>query len=344
MALNMSLYSPGPVQKLLFGMLYFLVVLLLMGLGLFWLWPEDEEDKNQIGPSSHIEHRSPEIHPSIQGPQAGDDVLPPSRNVTPNFQKSPLHQSKPLTRAKGQEVPEVLRPAAPKLGAASHRRVIVTGPTDLLIPFKGGELKLQLAHIAPPGDTQLCWLGGQQIACKAMAKTALRRFIRQRAISCDRLSDLETDDPEASSNTSSPDTSQANGADHAACYLGAGLAKREKGKSGPQIHDIGAWMVRSGWAIAQEGHYEEEVKAARSAKVGIHAQKSDITESEDLSATQAVSDLLEQMEPDLTLSAQPNADEEDPASLTLMAPQQPVTGQGTGAAREENGEVADRPR
>ena len=205
--------------------------------------------------------------PPLQGPEAGEVVAPPARDVTPNYQTSPLHQNTPLTREDGSPLPPppVLEPLPP-----IFRQVIVTGPTDLeLTAGKNRVVPISLAHIRQPEATRLCWFVGRQAPCLALGKTALQRFIRRRAIGCDWL--------EATAGQ------EQNGRRNATCYLGAGLKGRKAGEVPDNVVDLASWLVRFGWVEPMDGHYGDENQEAIEQKRGLYASKASSTETDDQS-------------------------------------------------------------
>ena len=199
--------------------------------------------------------------PPLQGPEAGQIVAPPARDVTPSYQLSPLHQSEPLTRIEGNPLPPKpkLEPLPP-----IFRKVVVEGPTRLTLYGKRNrEVTVTLAHVTAPDEGRICWFAGQEAPCLAMATTALKRFIRRRAIGCDWVSDPG----EGSENQDIEEARDAR------CYLGAGLKDRKAGETNKHLTDLAGWMVRFGWAEPIGGHYADEQQEAMDLARGIHASE-----------------------------------------------------------------------
>ncbi|MBB3388957.1 endonuclease YncB(thermonuclease family) [Rhizobium sp. BK275] len=151
---------------------------------------------------------------------------PPSGNATANetaqSEAAPAETS-PATAA-GKDSVELLRPTVENAGLLSFgkRRLQITG------------------IIATPADKS-CGSEGKQWPCGMMAKTALRLFLRNRAIDCDLPSDAWKDMASA------------------ACRLGQ--------------QDIGTWLVENGWAEAQPGSpLAAAGEKAKQAKEGIHGE------------------------------------------------------------------------
>ncbi|WP_319533152.1 hypothetical protein [uncultured Cohaesibacter sp.] len=196
----------------------------------------------------------------IQGPEAGQVVAPPTRDVTPNYQLSPLHQIKPLTREEGLPLPpKPKREPLPEI----FRRVVVKSPTELILRVdKTRKVNVTLAHVEALTKDRQCWLDGRAAPCLALGKTALRRYLRQRAVMCDWLTKPvgEADDE--------ADTSR-----DALCYLGINRANGTGGKD-KRSTDLAAWLVRYGWVIPEAGHYEQENRMARDNALGVYATES----------------------------------------------------------------------
>ena len=281
------------LDKLVHGMLFFIGALALTGLmflGL-WLWLGQEEGKQQLSPSPGQEqntiHAQPpqdesasseeagplwsasgaeqeggitDVPDSLQGPKAGQLVAPPTRDVTPNYQLSPLHQTQPLRRMAGNPLPPPPKQEPlPKI----FRQVVVEGPTELELGVgRNRILPVMLAHVSPPDEEQTCWFAGQQASCRALATTALRRFIRRRAVGCDWVT------PGGSQGNHAEDET---GRQKASCYLGAGLKDRKAGSIPDGLTDVAAWLVRFGWAEPDTGYYEAERQEAMKLERGIHA-------------------------------------------------------------------------
>ena len=275
-------------NRLAIGMLFFVIALLMMG-GAFWLlWfvagPTDdmalsrsvptqqmgpEARPNQSAEESEDEFPEPiparqepakaltvkEEAPPLQGPEAGQLVAPPSRNVTPNYQLSPMHQAQPLQRVTGKTLPPP--PDLPPLPQI-FRRVTVEGPGTLLLKTKFHSIEVTLASVAPPESAKMCWHLGQKAPCATLGKLALTRFIRGRAVGC-----LGLDKNQQRSKDAAPNIKQ--------CFLGVGLKDRLHGGTDAKVTDLAGWMVEFGWVTPNGDRYSAEHQQAQRLKRGLYA-------------------------------------------------------------------------
>jgi endonuclease YncB( thermonuclease family) len=154
----------------------------------------------------------------------------PVRNVTPDNMTAGPNVTGPLTR---------LEPAAPEPEPEPEARVarlfnpIVVAASTV----KAQGRDIHLAGIdAPPFDAR-CGEGEAAWPCGRMARAALRRFIRGRAIECDV--------PEGADDIPDPATCRCAG------------------------EDIAAWLVASGWAKRAGELYDADEDAAREAELGL---------------------------------------------------------------------------
>ena len=202
-----------------------------------------------------------------QGPKAGALVAPPARDVTPGGTLSPLHQRQALTRVEGNPLPPPpKREPLPQI----FRKVVVEAPTELELTIGTSRIiPVRLAHIEPPSSDQQCWFAGQQASCTALATTALRRYIRRRAIGCDWLEDSVGQESALGAEALVDET----GRQTARCYLGRGLAERRPGQEPKNVTDLSSWLVRFGWAEPEDGFYADERMEASSQNRGIHATR-----------------------------------------------------------------------
>ncbi|SNY91901.1 hypothetical protein SAMN04515647_2144 [Cohaesibacter sp. ES.047] len=251
---------------------------------------------------------------TIQGPTAGEVVAPPTRDVTPSYQFSPLHQRQPLKREPGLPLPpKPKREPLPKI----FRHVVVEGPTELVLKVdKSRQVTVSLAHVDAPDADRVCWLDGRQAPCVALARTALRRYLRQRAVSCRWI---DTPDATDGEETQSHDAS---------CYLGTGLSRRNSvPKKGP-IHDIASWLARYGWVIPRDEHYDRENRSAQKNALGIYATKgsaSDDAVQARKREWQALSSILNEATRDIDAPEAPSdlyGDDDVVGALTLIAPRE----------------------
>ena len=203
----------------------------------------------------------------LQGPKAGDLVAPPKRNVTPDFALSPYYQAAPLEREQGMPLPPEPEPEPlPEI----FRRVAVQTPTELtLMVSKYREVDVKLAHLQALDSTKDCWMAGRAAKCSKLGATALKRFIRARAVRCDWIGE----------DGASNDEKAKEGSDRATCYLGPGINKFKAGETPVNVTDLASYIVRLGWAKPEEGYYQDELFEAKQAKRGLFATKATASSS-----------------------------------------------------------------
>jgi len=167
-------------------------------------------------------------------------ALPPAplpdtiRNVAPDGILPPPPVSGPLTRV-ASRAPE--RPVQEVPEEISFRRPVVLDAGTLRMK----RLTVRLADLDAPALKETCpsRLGGTW-PCGMRARTALRAFVRRRAVTCEDMVEI------------------APGLVSARCRR--------------QDEDLSAWMVRQGWARPGEGAGEDmraAAEAARDARKGI---------------------------------------------------------------------------
>jgi endonuclease YncB( thermonuclease family) len=115
-----------------------------------------------------------------------------------------------------------------------------------------GDKTIRLAGIAVTEPDRTCGDGSRTWPCGRMARTALRRFVRARAIECDI--------PQGADSVPDP----------ARCYVGG--------------DDIAAWLVAQGWAEDAGGTYGEPAQAAREMKLGLYSATRPDAQPEDVAA------------------------------------------------------------
>lgn len=337
------------IKSLLSGMLYFLLAVVLT-LVLFWgIWaffvdpelaprnqtaqsvdtssepvtkpepvpveanrPEDIQTDNkieaEISPEIEQQPQAEDIEVKLQGPQAGTHVQPPSRNVTPGFEASPLAQTQPLKRDEGSPLPPP--PKRAKL-PPFFRKVAIVSSTELKADLRSSQVSLKLANIDGPPKDQSCEMFGQRANCNKLAKTALQRFLRGRGISCD-ISDEQQKAYQSGQQSSDPLSAR--------CMIGR-MTKTAQVRN-VVLPDLGEWLVRYGWALPHEGHYQAALKEAKAQKRGLHSETSGTVKTEQRSLSNETRSSLDQLASD---AIQSNGSE--PASLELIAPE-PETATG----------------
>nr|WP_319515684.1 hypothetical protein [uncultured Cohaesibacter sp.] len=230
----------------------------------------------------------------LQGPQAGKLVAPPKRNVTPGFALSPYYQAAPLEREQGMPLPPEPEPEPlPEI----FRRVAVQTPTKLtLMVSKYREVDVNLARLQASDSKKECWMAGRAAKCDKLGATALKRFIRARSVRCDWIGeDGATNDEKAKE-----------GSDSATCYLGPGINQFKAGEPPVNVTDLASYIVRLGWAMPEEGYYQDEFFEAKQAKRGLFATK----------ATASGSDIIARQKEADALSSSLNAQSQDIGPIT----------------------------
>ena len=163
-------------------------------------------------------------------PPERDIAATPVRDVTPPDMTAGPKVSGPLTRV---ALPE---PEPEARVERLFQPIVVAAGT---IKVRGRDIRL--AGIAALGFDERCGEGAAAWPCGRMARAALRRFIRGRAIECDV--------PPGADDIPDPAT----------CRIGG--------------EDIAQWLVTQGWAKRDGNRYGEEEDAARRAKLGLWSEE-----------------------------------------------------------------------
>ena len=156
------------------------------------------------------------------------------RNVTPARHDRPARSLRPAGAHRAARQRAAAGPA-PKLPTARLNRPLVTDAGAL----RSGGRDIRLAGIAAPGFEERCGEGAEAWPCGRMARAALARLIRGRAIEC-----------------ALPEGAEAI-PDPADCRVGG--------------QSLSAWLVAQGWARAADPAYAEAEANARAGLLGIWA-------------------------------------------------------------------------
>lgn len=183
------------------------------------------KDSSQlVGPDAITFQLRPGAHKSQEfGP---DETAVAVRDVTPPDMTAGPKVTGRLTRV---ERPE---PEPEARVERLYKPIVVAAGT---LKVRGRDIRL--AGIAAPDFDERCGEGAAAWPCGRMARAALRRFIRGRAIECDV--------PEGAEEIP----------DRAICRVAG--------------NDIAKWLVARGWAKRSGDLYDEEEDAAREAKLGL---------------------------------------------------------------------------
>jgi endonuclease YncB( thermonuclease family) len=153
------------------------------------------------------------------------------RDVTPEkILKAPILEETALERLPAVEPPP-LPPEPEEPNSFPRPKVISAGV------LKVGDLTVELADIDPIPVERMCQTeAGLLWPCGRFARTQLRSFIRGRPIECEK----------ADTNRDRIETR---------CHLSS--------------IDISAWLVRTGWALPEDGYFEAELEEAKQENRGI---------------------------------------------------------------------------
>ncbi len=158
------------------------------------------------------------------------DVTPPEMTAAPTT-NGPLKRIKQPPAEEQARVERLFNP------------IVIAAGT---IKVRGRDIRL--AGVSAPNFDQRCGEGDAAWPCGRMARAALRRFIRARAIECDVPAGA-TEIPES-----------------ADCRVGG--------------EDIAEWLVARGWAKRTGDRYEEQEDAAREAKLGLWSKTRPSTQAD----------------------------------------------------------------
>jgi endonuclease YncB( thermonuclease family) len=148
------------------------------------------------------------------------------RNVTPPTITAPPAAAEAPTRA----APTSETPATAARPTLLFNVIVLSAGT-----LKAGDRTIHLAGVAAPEFKRRCGAAAAAWPCGRMARAALRRLIRGRAVECD---------------------------------LPAGMAGAVAARCRVAGEDLSAWLVAQGWAADGEEHAAAEA-AAREARLGL---------------------------------------------------------------------------
>ena len=171
-----------------------------------------------------------ELRPSTETP--AETVAGDVRNVTPPNMTSGPRVSGPLARVGPQPAHDAPADEAQGRMERLFNPIVVSAGT-----IKAGGRDIHLDGVAAPAFDERCGEGEAAWPCGRMARAALRRFIRGRAIECEV--------PEGAETIPDPATCRVAG------------------------EDISRWLVAQGWAKRNGNSYGEEEGAARDAGLGL---------------------------------------------------------------------------
>ena len=181
----------------------------------------------------------PPIPPDFQPPESSvHGASPSARAVDPELVAPPPVEYQALVRAEPRDPLGPLGQAQPprkkELEGGLLYQPVAT--SSAVFEAMGHTIAIAGTESVAPGET--CNHDGVEWPCGARARTAVRLWLRGRALTCDVPPDTERD----------------------LIVVGCRLGKQ----------DVGAWLVANGWAHAAKGGPYEDVEAkAREAGLGI---------------------------------------------------------------------------
>ncbi len=162
---------------------------------------------------------------------ARESLAAPIRDVTPANMTAAPPVSGELARVESTAAEEPREAAPAPRDRLFHPVVDSAGSIDI------GDRVIRLAGTAAPEAGKRCGAEPDTWPCGRMARAALRRFIRGRAIECEVPAGADA----------IPDTAR--------CFVAG--------------EDISEWLVAQGWAERDGDTFAEAEKAARAAKLGL---------------------------------------------------------------------------
>lgn len=209
-----------------------IVVVSIVSAAAVYLAIGEDAPRNLAAPSPDVVPRQETAPSAPVATEAGRAAV--VRNVTPDDVTSlPRPAVAPVRLA--QAKPPRPAPREPIATARTERlfNPLVAGAGILRV----GDRDIRLAGIEAPDADASCGTGERAWPCGRMARAALRRFIRGRAVECDVPAGADA----------VPDTAQCS-------VAGTSLA---------------AWLVAQGWAGRGDGDHAESEARARQAKLGL---------------------------------------------------------------------------
>lgn len=159
---------------------------------------------------------------STSGPQVGENVPLARRNVTPDTMTPPPPVTGPLVRVEG------VKPEPPKVPPVPKRLTLQRVTVMDAGTLRHESMSILIAGIRPLTLSATCpSASGEDWPCGRVARTALRRLIRGRAVDCERTNGDEMKGSLVIAKCS--------------------VAKR----------DLGEWLITQGWAVPGEAAGEE---------------------------------------------------------------------------------------
>jgi endonuclease YncB( thermonuclease family) len=174
-----------------------------------------------------------ELRPSTDAVEKSTETARAVRDVTPDNMTAGPKVTGTVTRVRVSA--GEAQPARPKSERLFNAIVVSAGA------LKAKDREIQLAGIAAPEFEERCGEGAAAWPCGRMARAALQRFIRGRAIECEI--------PPGADKLPDPAT----------CAVGG--------------ENVSEWLVARGWAKRSGAPFEDAENKAREAKLGVWSKR-----------------------------------------------------------------------
>ena len=208
-----------------------------------------------------------------RGPRVGEIVPPPRRNVTPSTLTRYPDVTEPLIRVQGVTPPPRVHKPQPR--EMVLRRVVVPDGGRL----HADDTDIALARIEPLTLDATCTPDAEEPwPCGMAARTALRRLIRGRAVTCTRTQPAPggTDGAErqapGAAQTATSAEAETRAETEARPQAEARADERTQADCTVAGQDISDWMIRYGWARPADARDEDGARLLAAAQAAGRGQ------------------------------------------------------------------------